>query len=162
MDHVAFKILEERGITQIALNPTKIWAWSDIDSVIVEHYRQNLSKYGLSVSLVHSCLEHTVNISLFGLPSVREHFISHLENVILLAKWLRAGSVHLECNQLFDVKEMPRSLALEVAIAAFKRIATFAEKHGVLVCLQPAAESLKGEIFGSTVQELDDLIFTVQ
>ena len=92
---------------------------------------------GIEITGMQALLFGTSSLNIFGSPEVQDAMLQHLDAVCRIGAGLGAKRLVFGSPKNRDRTGLSDQQTLDVAIPFFQRLGGIAEKHGVLICLEP-------------------------
>eukprot|EP01100_Stratorugosa_tubuloviscum_P002069 TRINITY_DN1475_c5_g1_i1.p1 TRINITY_DN1475_c5_g1~~TRINITY_DN1475_c5_g1_i1.p1 ORF type:complete len:316 (+),score=146.56 TRINITY_DN1475_c5_g1_i1:87-950(+) len=151
-DNLAYEVLKQKNVKNVEVAPTKICSnWSEIDSLKIQNFKQNLENNELLVPSLQAILFLKPELHLFTSEQSRDALTQHLKFVIDLAEQLS------ETNRI-SLSTLARPTVLvfgapknrlkgqlsdqqcdDIAIRFFKQISDYAAIKNCVIGLEPNA-----------------------
>lgn len=94
---------------------------------------------GFSFAGMQSLLFGTQGLNVFGPAEVQAHMLKHLEHICILAAELELKPLVFGSPKNRDRSGLSDAAAEAIALDFFNRLGEIAQKHGVIICLEPNA-----------------------
>ncbi|TYA11809.1 sugar phosphate isomerase/epimerase [Paenibacillus faecis] len=136
-DDLVIPLLQEMGITEIEIAPTKFWGQplQITDSEIDNLKREWLDK-GISFVAMQSLLFGKNHFNIFTPDDSRQEMICYLSGIISLAGKLGVKSLVFGSPKNRKAGSLSYKEQMEIAIPFFDKLGTLAEKAGVILCIE--------------------------
>lgn len=134
------QLLRAHGIHLIDLAPGKFLKGAALtDHEVIARERTWWQERGFSFAGMQSLLFGTSGLNVFGSPEVQVRLLQHLEQVCILAAELELKPLVFGSPKNRDCSSLSDSAAQDMALEFFTRLGAIAQKHGVIICLEPNA-----------------------
>jgi sugar phosphate isomerase/epimerase len=137
-DAEAAAILQKHGVQGLEIAPTKIWPRPlEAAPGDVRAYRAWWEERGLPIVAFQALLFGRLDLTVFGEPSVRRQTLDYLDGIFALAEQLGAGPLVFGSPKNRQVGQRPTGEIEAIAREFFTELAQRAERHHVILCLEP-------------------------
>ncbi|MCE9606163.1 MAG: sugar phosphate isomerase/epimerase [Planctomycetia bacterium] len=92
---------------------------------------------GIEITGMQSLLFGTVGLNIFDSTNVQEAMLAHLAAICRIGAGLGATRLVFGSPKNRDRSKVADDEVMEIAIPFFRRLGDIAERHGVLICLEP-------------------------
>jgi len=137
-DEAVARLLAQYGIDAIDIAPGKYFPdpskASDKD---IERVKQWWGDRGIEVTGMQALLFGTSGLNVFGTPDVQQALLDHLAAVCRIGEGLNAPRLVFGSPKNRDRAGLSDEETQSAAVACFGRLGDIAQKHGVMVCLEP-------------------------
>lgn len=156
-EEVADKLLE-LGVKYVEIAPTKLWedptSVSDKDA---REYVQWWADRGITVVAFQSMLFSRPDLKLFESEENRHRTIDYLKEFIRLARVMNVKKLVFGSPKNRQRGDLPLNAAKTIAKAFFSELGEYAQKNGVVLCLEPNATQYNCD-FITTAKDGDELV----
>jgi sugar phosphate isomerase/epimerase len=92
---------------------------------------------GVEITGMQALLFGTSGLNVFGAPGVQDTLLAHLEGICRIGGLLEAPRIVFGSPRNRDRSALNDAEANEMATVFFRKLGPIAERHGVLICLEP-------------------------
>jgi D-psicose/D-tagatose/L-ribulose 3-epimerase len=152
-DEQVCDILQRHGVDAIDIAPGKYFP--DFVAASAEHIarvRSWWSERGIEIIGMQSLLFGTQGLNLFSEPDVQQRMLNHLQEVCRIGDGLNARRLVFGSPRNRDRSGLSDEQAFEKAISFFRRLAEVAQRHGVIICLEPNPECYGSNFMTSSAE----------
>lgn len=137
-DDAVARLLRDHGVDAIDVAPGKYFPQPrEARPDEVSRVRTWWSQRGIEIVGMQALLFGTSGLNLFGPAEVQHAMLHHLEAVCRIAAGLGAGNLVFGSPKNRDRSLLSDEQAHAQAVSFFQRLGDIAQRHGVLVCLEP-------------------------
>ncbi len=134
------ELLRDQGIQLIDIAPGKFLKGAALtDLAAIAHERAWWRARGFSFAGMQSLLFGTSGLNVFGPPEVQKRLLQHLKQICVLAAELELKPLVFGSPKNRDRSGLSDQAAQDIALEFFNRLGAIAQKHGVIICLEPNA-----------------------
>lgn len=134
------KKLQELGISQIEIAPTKRWEDPTAASQAeIAEYREWWAQFGIEIAAFQSMLFARPDLKLFDGDELRDEMARYMEEFLRLAGDMEAKRLVFGSPKNRQRGELSMSEADEIASQFFARLGEVASRHNTVLCLEPNA-----------------------
>ena len=156
-ENISF-ILKKHNIDAIDIAPGKYFAdFSTTTNNDISIVRNWWAERGIEIIGMQSLLYGTKGLNIFDTPIVQQHMLNHLSDVCRIGNVLNAQRLVFGSPRNRDRSGLADGKAFDIAINFFKRLASIAQQHCVLICLEPNPECY-GANFMTTTEETAEIV----
>jgi sugar phosphate isomerase/epimerase len=139
-DHLG--LLVELGCDGVEIAPSCIWKEPvHVSDDEIEWLKKLLSRYDLVIPAFHALLFTRPDLYIFGDESIRQQAVLYLKKLIRLAGMLSVRVLVYGSPASRRVAERPYDRCYETALGVFKELGIEAERHNVILCIEPLGPS---------------------
>jgi sugar phosphate isomerase/epimerase len=137
-DEAVAALLHRYGVDAIDVAPGKYFpdpaASSDAD---IGRVRDWWSARGIGITGMQALLFGTTGLNVFGTAAVQDAMLNHLDAVCRIGAGLGATRLVFGSPKNRDRAGLNDPQAVDVALPFFRRLGDIAQRHGVVICLEP-------------------------
>jgi len=137
-DEVVAQLLQRYEIDAIDIAPGKYFAdplHSDKNDIL--KYKQWWQERGIEITGMQALLFGQDGLNLFADIAIQNVLLDYLKNICQIAETLGASRLVFGSPKNRDRAALSDAQALEVSVSFFRRLGNIAQKHGVIICLEP-------------------------
>ncbi|MES2612705.1 MAG: sugar phosphate isomerase/epimerase family protein [Pseudomonadota bacterium] len=137
-DEAVATLLCRHGVNAIDIAPTKYFAnLAEVTDAEIARVKAWWAQRGIEVTGMQSLLFGTTGLNIFGPAEVQDAMLRHLDAICRIGAGLAAPRLVFGSPRNRDRSGLDDAQALQIAVPFFQRLGGIAQKHGVLICLEP-------------------------
>ena len=136
-DAAVADVLCQRGVTGIEIAPTKVWPRPEVATdAEIDAYRRFWNDHGIDIIAAQALLFGHPELTVFESAETRQRTLDHLTRVIRTCARAGAGSLVFGSPKNRRVGDLPRVVAIEIAVQFFGELAAVAYDCGTCLVME--------------------------
>lgn len=137
-DDAIAKLLSRHQVDAIDIAPTKYFpSLGEASNAEIARVKGWWAARGIEITGMQSLLFGTTGLNVFGGAKAQDAMLAHLDTVCRIGAGLGAPRLVFGSPRNRDRSGLDDDRTLQVAVSFFQRLGDIAQRHGVLVCLEP-------------------------